>query len=409
MTGCGGSSDGFTPIRGAIVMHRLVDWFLQSAQRNRRPHSRRLTNRTILGLTRLEGRETPAAGFTASSVAAGGAPVVSVLRPDGSELTRITAYDAAFRGGVSAAVGEMDGNPGTVEVVTGAGAGGGPHVRVFSVDTASGAVTDLAGFMAYAPAFVGGVSVAAGDFDGDGRDELVTGAGAGGGPHVRTFTVANGAATQMTGALGDLMAFDTAFSGGVRVAAGDLDGTPGDELVLAAGPGGGPHVRVLRNDGSEFAGFMTFDPRFTGGVSLGEFGTNQLTVNSLSGGGVTRFDFGADGVVTPTILTPLPPLAVTTNPPLGGTGLTPGATTLAGTPLTPGTFGGTVTNPFGDPLFTPPVIGASSPGTTLGPGSLATNFGNLTPLQVAAANGQQLPGVNPLTTNPLFNGLDFTP
>src|SRR5262249_14185695 len=79
-----------------------------------------------------------------------------------------TAEDAAH-----VAAGDVTGD-GKADIVTGAGAGPGPHVKVFD---ASGA--EVRNFFAYAPAFTGGVTVAAGDLDGDGHAEILTGAGAG--------------------------------------------------------------------------------------------------------------------------------------------------------------------------------------------------------------------------------------
>ena len=74
------------------------------------------------------------------------------------------------------------------EIVTGAGPAGGPHVRVLKSQRAA-SLTDLASFYAYDPAFPGGVSVACGDVTGDGLAEVITGAGPGGGPHVRVFSL----------------------------------------------------------------------------------------------------------------------------------------------------------------------------------------------------------------------------
>ena len=127
---------------------------------------------------------------------------------------------------------------GVAEIITGAGPGGGPHVRAFSL--AGGVVTEVASFYAYGPAFTGGVHVAGADLTGDGVAEIITGAGPGGGPHVRAFSVAGGV-TEVVG----FYAYDPAFGGGVVVAGQDLTGDGVADIITGAGPGGGPHVRVL--------------------------------------------------------------------------------------------------------------------------------------------------------------------
>jgi hypothetical protein len=276
---------------------------------------KRLPRPAILRVTELEDRSTPAVrGFNVFGAAFGQPPIVTVTRSDGSILARVQAYDLAFRGGVSAALGEIDGNPNTIELVTGAGPGGGPHVKVFSIDT-TGAIALEASFFAFTPTFAGGVSVAAGDITGDGRAEVVVGAGPGGGPHVRSFIVnpfVN--VVQVPGPLGSFFAFDARFRGGVNVAAGDLNGDGRAEVVAAAGPGGGPHVIAFTATGQRVANFFAFPASFTGGVTLapivatgqlslgagptGAFGTSQLTIvgSSTFLNALTPFSFTLLGV-----------------------------------------------------------------------------------------------------------------
>jgi hypothetical protein len=179
-----------------------------------------------------------------------------------SEVTGFFAYNPAFPGGVAVAAGDLTGD-GVAELITGAGPGGGPHVRVWSV--AGNTVSEVTGFFAYPPGFPGGVSVAAGDLNGDGVAELVTGAGPGGGPHVRVWSLTSAGPVEIAG----FFPYDPAFSGGVSVAVGDLTGDGIAELITGAGPGGGPHVRVWSLTGAGFVevtGFFAYHPAFPGGV-----------------------------------------------------------------------------------------------------------------------------------------------
>jgi hypothetical protein len=188
------------------------------------------------------------------------APHVRVL--DGGTLASLHeffAYDPAFAGGVSVAAGDVTGD-GAADLVTGPGPGGGPHVRVL----AGGTLAPIHDFLAYDPNFLGGVFVAAGDVNGDGTADLVTGPGPGGGPHVRVL------AGGTLASLHEFFAYDPAFFGGVSVATGDVDGDGTADIITGAGPGGGPHVRAL--DGPTLASileFFAYAPGFPGGVLVG--------------------------------------------------------------------------------------------------------------------------------------------
>ena len=123
-----------------------------------------------------------------------------------------------YKGSFNMSLGDVDGN-GISEIVTGAGFGGGPHVRIFDL---KGNVKGS--FMAYDSKFRGGVNVAVGDLDGDGISEIVTGAGKGGGPHVRIFDLRGNIK-------GSFMAYESSYRGGITVAVDDLDANGVAEIL----------------------------------------------------------------------------------------------------------------------------------------------------------------------------------
>jgi FG-GAP-like repeat len=178
---------------------------------------------------------------------AGGGPHVKVFDGrNGQELRSFFAYAPGFTGGVNVATGDVDGD-GYSDIVTAAGAGGGPHVKVFDGRTEN----ERLSFFAGPPGTAGGLSVAAGDLDGDGLAELITGSGQGGGM-VSVFNGGSGVEVR------SFFAFDAGFTGGVNVAIGDANGTGHNDIIISAGAGGGPHVKVF--DGRTYAELRSFDP-----------------------------------------------------------------------------------------------------------------------------------------------------
>jgi hypothetical protein len=176
----------------------------------------------------------------------------------GAELYSFFAYGAAFTGGVFVAGGDVTGD-GYADIITGAGETGGSHLKVFDGQTGA----EVRSLFAYGAAFTGGVRVAAADFDNDGVSEIVTAAGSSGAPHVKVFSAA-GVETR------SFFAYSTAFTSGVYVAAGDVTGDGIPDIVTGAGQGGGPHVKVFDGvTGNEVVGFFAFDSSFTGGVRVG--------------------------------------------------------------------------------------------------------------------------------------------
>lgn len=272
----------------------------------------------------------------ATGAGPGAGPQVRVYESTtGTERFSFFPYESTFTGGVRVATGDLN-QDGVDDIATSPAEGGSARVQV--IDGATGVL--LANFNAFDPDFRGGAEIAIGDIDGaldkngNRTNELIVGAGLGGGPRVTVYSVAVQANKMLQETIvSDFFAYEQTFRNGVRVAAGNLDGITGadkrDYIVTGAGPGGGPAVKVF--DGRKTIGlttppaeraFFAFDSSARGGVSVavGQFrgdGKADIIVGSGSAE-VFRVIDGRNSANLRELA--LPPSDGSINPGVGGSG-----------------------------------------------------------------------------------------
>jgi hypothetical protein len=198
----------------------------------------------------------------------GGPPVVRVFSLAGGAalVTSFNSFAPNFTGGVRVATGDINGD-GIDEILTGAGPGGPGEIRLFGLN--GNDVLEIGRGAPFGGVTTPGVFVAAGDVNGDGRAEIIAGLGAGGGPHVRAFDIAGGVRE-----VANFFAFEPNFLGGVTVAAGDVDGDGLEDIIAGTGPGRPSQVRAFPVLGNQigvnlYTNVTVFPQSYLGGVFVG--------------------------------------------------------------------------------------------------------------------------------------------
>ncbi len=193
-----------------------------------------------------------------TTVGPGGPPHIRAFDGQtGALLASFYAYDASLRSGLSVTTGDINGD-GRAEIIVCPAENAPAHVKVFSV---SGQVR--ASYYAFAPGFVGGGTVAAGDVDGDGRAEIMVAAGHGGHGNIAVF--GGPALTRLS----SFYAFGPTFGADVSITAGDFNGDGDAEVAVGMGVGAPPIVSVFAPlDPTPLLTFRAYAPGYQGGISL---------------------------------------------------------------------------------------------------------------------------------------------
>ncbi len=176
-----------------------------------------------------------------------------------------------YSGKISIATGNTD-RDAAEEIIVGR-SGAPPEVKIFSADGKL-----LASWLAYQAKFAGGVRVAIGDLDGDGKREIVTAAGPGGGPHLRVW--------KTDGSVwgGGWFAFDATDRGGVEIAVGDVDGDGKNDIVAVSGQGAIPRMRIFDGRGTLKADIVLGSRPLAAGL--------RVALSDLNGDGVKEIFIG---------------------------------------------------------------------------------------------------------------------
>jgi hypothetical protein len=220
---------------------------------------------------------------------------IIVVAPDNGNGSAVRVYDAesgalkytftpygpGYNGGIRVAIGDVncDGLP---DIITGAGPNYAPLVRMINGVTGVPFDGTRGGFYAYEKTSKAGVWVAAADINQDGFADVITGPDNGGPPVVKVFSGETG--VHVT----HFMPYDRNFKGGVRVAAGDINGDLVPDIVVAPGGGRAPLVRVY--DGTNlaaapFASFFAYGSNDRKGVFVSVGDVNGDGRNDIVTGG----------------------------------------------------------------------------------------------------------------------------
>lgn len=167
-------------------------------------------------------------------------PRVRLYSPTGQLQKDFFAFESNYRGGVQVLAADL-GDDGQSEVIVAPNAGRRGEVRIFRQDGSR-----ISSFLPYGANYRDGVNLAVADVNGDGPMEIIV-AKQRGTPNVRVFGFRGGRFTQV---YREFNGESANIRNGLSLAAGDLNGDGRDEVITVAAGGTASTLRVYRLQGT---------------------------------------------------------------------------------------------------------------------------------------------------------------
>lgn len=182
--------------------------------------------------------------------------MIKVFDYKGKFIKEIPAYSRDFKGEVSLAAGNIDGQGGD-EIVVAFGKGRSADIRILSGES------ELVGaFRAYEEDYLNGLNLEVANLNGLedlSKAEIIVSPKSGKNGEIKIFN-------NYGHLLNSFLAFGKNYRGEVSLSAGDLSNNGVSEIVVAAKSGAAPHVRVFNLEGLIIESFYAWEESFSGGV-----------------------------------------------------------------------------------------------------------------------------------------------
>lgn len=212
-------------------------------------------------------------------------PLIVISDKDGAQIESFRPMGNEYGYGYTVAAADLDGD-GKAEIIVGGGPGAFVPATVKAYKYKDSGIQDTGlGFMAYDGGY--GVNVAGGDISGTGSATIITAPG----PNPMAKGEIKVWKVDTAGGLGKWKAaFDNSFEGlnskyGATVAVADMDGDGRQEIIVGAGPGSenDAHVKVFKGDGVPYglefiAGTWRYGVNVAGGSVLGGDNIAEIVV-----------------------------------------------------------------------------------------------------------------------------------